>query len=115
MGASAVQDEIYSYPSFENHKNIRAHLERIEKCLEQLSLRTSPLPYAGPLKTEKELNSDIIEITMAIEKLYPELSKYLEEMPAEVSVTDPDINRDSLAGYYNTLDALLRRYACYHP
>jgi hypothetical protein len=114
MGASTGTDEIYSYPSFETHKNIRVHLERIEKFLEGLPYRTSP-PNAGSLKTEKELCYDILEITMAIDKLYPELSKYLEEMPAEDSDTDLVINRDSLLCYYDTLNALLSRYALYHP
>lgn len=115
MDASTTKDEIHSYPSVETHKIIRVHLEGIEKCLEQLHLRTSQLLPVGPVKTARELSCDIIEITMAIEELYPELSKYLEEMPAEVSVTDLDVNQDSLACYYDTLNALLSRYAHYRP
>lgn len=115
MDASTTKDEIHSHPSFETHKIIRVHLEGIENCLEQLHLRTSQLLPVGPVKTARELSCDIIEITMAIEELYPELSKYLEEMPAEVSVTDLDVNQDSLACYYDTLNALLSRYAHYRP
>jgi hypothetical protein len=114
MSASYFQKEIHD-PSFEIHDTIRVHLEAIEKCLERLPLRTSQILDIDSLRTEKELSRDILEITMAIEEQYPELSKYLEEFPAEVSDVDLEVNRDSLACYYHTLDALLTGYARYHP
>ncbi len=83
-----------------------------------MPLRTSPQLYEGILKTDKEVYHDILEITMAIEELYPELSKYLDELPTEVSETDHpnlEISRNSLACYHQTLDALLTGYADHHP
>lgn len=36
------------------------------------------------METEKELNAKILMKTMTIQKKYPELSKYLEEMPVTI-------------------------------
>ena len=36
------------------------------------------------METEKELNSKILDITMKIRENYPELSKYLDEMPETI-------------------------------
>lgn len=40
------------------------------------------------MKTEKELNEAILKITSKIHSEYPELSKYLSEIP----ITIPDVN-----------------------
>ena len=67
------------------------------------------------MKTEKELNGDILEITMNIENKYPELSKYLEETPFEASgTTSKDENIKDLKEYYDSLDALLKKYSKSH-
>ena len=67
------------------------------------------------MKTEKELNGDILEMTMNIENKYPELSKYLEEMPFEVSDTvSSEVNTKNLKDYYDSLDALIKNYAINH-
>ena len=45
------------------------------------------------MKTEKELNDAILKITMKIRNDYPELSKYLSEMPVTIpDITNPEIN-----------------------
>ncbi|MBP6757649.1 MAG: hypothetical protein KA133_00235 [Flavobacterium sp.] len=63
------------------------------------------------MKTEKELNSDILEITMKIKGQFPELSKYILEMPVTIPNTDnPEINRKALRDYYDSLDVLLKDY-----
>ena len=40
------------------------------------------------MKTEQELNSAILEITQTILNKYPELTKYIEEMPVTIPNTD---------------------------
>jgi hypothetical protein len=67
------------------------------------------------MKTEKELNNDILKITMAIRNNFPELSKYLNEMPVTIPVSNnPEINRQNLQDYFNSLDALFRKYVINH-
>ena len=67
------------------------------------------------MKTEKELNNDILKITMAIRDNFPELSKYLNEMPVTIPVSNnPEINRKNLQDYFNSLDALFRKYVINH-
>ena len=67
------------------------------------------------MKTEKELNSDILKITMAIRDNYPELSKYLNEMPVTIPVSNnPEINLKNLQDYFNSLNALFRKYVINH-
>ena len=67
------------------------------------------------MKTEKQLNEDILKITLLIQEKYPELSKYI----AEFTVTNPDkeqpeINAKHLANYYDSLINVLKRYAPTH-
>lgn len=63
------------------------------------------------MATEKELNSMILKITMTIRDQYPELSKYLEEMPVTIpDEKDPEITRTNLKTYYDSLISLLNKY-----
>lgn len=67
------------------------------------------------LKTEKQLNEDILKITLLIQEKYPELSKYI----LEFTVTNPDkehpeINVKHLADYYDSLVNVLKTYAPTH-
>ena len=67
------------------------------------------------MKTEKELNSDIIKITMTIQEIFPELSKYIIEMPETIPDTKtPEINIKNLTEYYDSLVALLKKYDTNH-
>jgi hypothetical protein len=67
------------------------------------------------MKTLSELNADILNITMTIRKKYPELSKYLAEMPATIpNEINPEINSRILHEYYNSLEMLLKKYAPSH-
>jgi hypothetical protein len=60
---------------------------------------------------EKDLNSKILEITMNIKDNYPELSKYLEEMPVTIpDEQNPDITLKNLSSYYDSLNSLLNKY-----
>ena len=67
------------------------------------------------MKNEKELNEDILKVTMIIKQKYPELAKYIGEMPVKISYAPEDhINIKNLEDYYNSLDMILRRYTIYH-
>ena len=64
------------------------------------------------MKTEAQLNDDILKITLMIREKYPELSKYVSEM----SITIPDvksheINAKILTDYYDSLEAIVENYA----
>ncbi len=67
------------------------------------------------METEKELNEAIINITMKINDNYPELSKYIKEMPVKISNDfDSGITIKNLKSYYDSLNELLNHYAEKH-
>jgi hypothetical protein len=67
------------------------------------------------MKTKSELEQDIIRMTMHIQSEFPELLKYIPEMPDNVTETDSiGINTKSLMEYYNSLEELLREYLKTH-
>jgi hypothetical protein len=67
------------------------------------------------MKTEKELNTAILDITMKIKEKFPELSKYITEMPVTIpNIENPEINRKALQDYYNSLRIVLKDYVENH-
>jgi two-component system OmpR family response regulator len=65
---------------------------------------------------EKEFNSKILKVTMLIMEKYPELSKYIEEMPETIpNENDPEITLRNLKSYYTSLDSILKKYILEHP
>jgi esterase/lipase len=65
---------------------------------------------------EKDLNSKILEITIIIKNKYPELLKYLDEMPATIPAEkNPEITLKNLSAYYDSLNAVLNKYKLEHP
>lgn len=67
------------------------------------------------MKTVIELNDDILKITMTIQQKYPELSKYLVEMPVTIpNEGNPEINCKNLQDYLNSLNRLLDTYIPNH-
>ena len=67
------------------------------------------------MKNEMELNKDILRITLLIQEQFPELSKYIVEMPVTIPNTnDPEINLKALNDYYDSLSVLLTEYADKH-
>lgn len=67
------------------------------------------------MKTESELNNDILKITLTIQERFPELSKYIAEMPVTIpNINNPEINIKNLKNYYDSLDNLLEKYAANH-
>jgi hypothetical protein len=68
------------------------------------------------MKTEAELNENILKITMTIRNEFPELIKYLNEMKVTIpDVKTPEISNKILQDYYESLQELLRKYAPNHP
>ena len=67
------------------------------------------------MKTEQELNDDILKITLLINEKYPELSKYIEEMPVTIpNRNKPDINLIQLENYYHYLLTMVKEYSESH-
>ncbi len=68
------------------------------------------------MKTEKMLNDDILKITMDIQNQYPELLKYLEEMPVTIPTEkNPAITAANLQSYYESLQSILTKYKINQP
>ncbi len=90
----------------------------INKQVEEIHKETQPALYEfNPaskelyIQTEKEMNQKILDITMKIKDQYPELSKYLEEMPVTIpDEKNPEIALENLKAYYNSLDSLVSKY-----
>lgn len=57
---------------------------------------------------------DIINITMKIHQDYPELSKYIKEMPVKDFNSGKDVSVDNLVDYRNSLIMMLKKYAVTH-
>lgn len=67
------------------------------------------------MKNEEQLNADILKITMIMREKYPELSKYISEMPATIpNEENPTINIENLQDYYDSLKVILIKYAPNH-
>lgn len=67
------------------------------------------------MQKEEEINDKILKITMVIQENYPELSKYLNEMPVTIPIDNqPEINIQNLEKYYEALLNLFRNYVAEH-
>ena len=67
------------------------------------------------MKTEAELNNDILKITMKIDEKFPELSKYIAETPVDISLNNVmEVNIRILQDYYDSLHNLLKGYSKNH-
>ena len=65
---------------------------------------------------EKDLNAKILKTTITIKNKYPELSKYLDEMPDTIpNEKDPEITLKNLSAYYESLNSILKKYKSTHP
>ena len=63
------------------------------------------------MKTEKELDAAILKITLKIKEQYPELSKYISEMPVTIpNMENPKMDIKALQDYHDSLDILLKDY-----
>lgn len=67
------------------------------------------------METEQELNTKIMKITMVIQENYPELSKFLNEMPVTIPTENhPQVTVNNLQKYYDSLLTLFRNYVAEH-
>jgi hypothetical protein len=67
------------------------------------------------MKTKIELEENILDIIMKIHKDFPELSKYISEMPENnSSINSISIDKFSFQKYWNSLDSILSEYAKTH-
>ncbi len=65
------------------------------------------------MKTRIEWEQEILKITQTIHREFPELTKYINEMPENNSKAD-QVNLKSLEEYYHSLEELISRYANTH-
>lgn len=67
------------------------------------------------MKTEKQLNSDILKMTMKIREAYPELLKYMSEIPFKISyAVSNTLNLIALHDYFDSLHMIYKKYATNH-
>lgn len=67
------------------------------------------------MEIENEANNDILKTTMVIQQSFPELSKYLVEMPVTIpDEADPEITVQSLKDYDESLNTFLTKYSKIH-
>jgi len=67
------------------------------------------------MKTEAQVNDDILKITMKIQQQFPELVQYITEMPVTIpDSNDPEISIKKLQEYYDSLTALVNKYSPSH-
>lgn len=67
------------------------------------------------MKSEKELTDAIVKLTMTINEKFPELQKYVTEMPVSVpAANNPEININTLTDYKESLESLLKKYEKNH-
>lgn len=63
------------------------------------------------MKTEKELNNEILETTRNIQENFPELLKFMDEMPVTIPNKEtPEITTKILQDYNDSLQALVKGY-----
>jgi len=94
------------------HQQSDQHTKRDRLVTEVLNSRK----ITNDEKMLLDLNSKILKITMTIKDDYPELSKYLDEMPVTIpSEKDPEVTLNLLKGYYESLHSLLNKYKTEYP
>jgi hypothetical protein len=65
------------------------------------------------MNSKIELKKDIIKMTTSIWKNYPELTKYITEMPVHIFENE-SVNMKNLQDYYNSLEKLNSEYSKTH-
>lgn len=67
------------------------------------------------MKDTDTYNSEILDITMTISDTFPELSKFIDEMPVKLYYTSAVVsNMSSLDDYYDSLEMLFQKYHITH-
>lgn len=96
-------------------EEITREVDKIHKEIQPALYETKPKTGVAAVEAEKDLNAKILKITMTISEKYPELSKYIEEMPETIpDEKDPEITKKNLKGYYDSLNTMLNKYILEH-
>lgn len=67
------------------------------------------------MQSQNDLNDNIRLTTLKIQEEYPELIKYMNEIPRGfLSSTEKGVNNKELKGYLDSLNNLLETYAKEH-
>ena len=67
------------------------------------------------MESQNDLNDNIRLTTLKIQEEYPELIKYMNEIPRSfLSSTEKGVNNKELKGYLDSLNNLLETYAEEH-
>jgi hypothetical protein len=67
------------------------------------------------MKTEIQLNDEIIFITKKIRELHPELLKFISEIPVQINnYENKEVDLKQLQDYYNSLLLFLTKYSISH-
>ena len=66
------------------------------------------------MKSVSELNQDIIDKMRIIEEKYPELLKFIGEMPIKTAEKTDKVTTKNLMDYHESLDALIKKYVANH-
>lgn len=63
------------------------------------------------MKKLQEISKDINDLTLIIEKNYPELYQYLDENPMTIPCCEhPELNAKTFSDYLNSLKELLKHH-----
>jgi hypothetical protein len=67
------------------------------------------------MKTKTEVDQDILSLLSKIKEEFPELLKYILEMPITVKYSKGDvISVENLTDYHSSLEKLVEKYALEH-
>jgi len=98
------------------NKTIKVETDKRHKDIQQVFKGKNPKKTYSNEDAEADLNSKILKITLTINEQYPELSKYIEEMPVTIpNEENPDVTLDNLKTYYESLSLMLNKYKSEHP
>ena len=61
------------------------------------------------MESKKEIDEEIVELTTKIIDQYPELTKYIDELPISIPNTG-QLSVSDLASYRNTLKTMINSY-----
>jgi len=95
---------------------INQKIEKVEKEIQPALYEQSMDKSVVHDEDINMLNSKILKTTMMIKDQYPELYKYLEEMPETIpDEKNPDITLQNLKTYSESLTSMLSKYILEHP
>jgi hypothetical protein len=66
------------------------------------------------MKTENEINQDIISVIAKITREFPELVKYINEIPLQITPPSKSSDLKNAEEYYNSLIEILKKYSKTH-